>query len=168
MKKILLILCKIALLLTVLILIPSISLFAEDPDTLFNMDIPILYGEENFIGRIDTQTGGTRNSVGLVLSGGSARAFAHIGILRYLEEVGVVPYAASVNRIDVPVSYEITGTWNTGTYRSLLTTGVRYSLLSTTEQESNWYIETGYQLIDFSRNELYGIGGIEIPIADEL
>ena len=32
-----------------------------------------------------------REPVGLVLSGGSARAFAHIGVLRRMEEIGVVP-----------------------------------------------------------------------------
>jgi NTE family protein len=52
---------------------------------------PIVYREEQFISRIRARTGETREPVGLVLSGGSARAFAHIGVLLYLEEVGIVP-----------------------------------------------------------------------------
>lgn len=91
MKQIFLTISKVVLLCTVIFLLANISLFAEELDALFNMDIPILYGEENFIERIESLTGGTRKPVGLVLSGGSARAFAHIGVLRYLEEIGVIP-----------------------------------------------------------------------------
>ena len=54
-------------------------------------DIPIMYGDENFRARIAEKTGGTRSAVGLVLSGGSARAFAHIGVLKLLEEEGIIP-----------------------------------------------------------------------------
>ena len=54
-------------------------------------DIPIMYGDEAFRARIAEKTGGLRTPVGLVLSGGSARAFAHIGVLKYLEEEGIVP-----------------------------------------------------------------------------
>lgn len=52
---------------------------------------PVTYGEEGFLARIAQRTGGSRAPIGLVLSGGSARAFAHIGVLRRLEELGVVP-----------------------------------------------------------------------------
>lgn len=52
---------------------------------------PVTYGEEAFLARIAQRTGGSRAPIGLVLSGGSARAFAHIGVLRRLEELGVVP-----------------------------------------------------------------------------
>ncbi len=50
-----------------------------------------MYGDEAFRARIAERTGGLRSPVGLVLSGGSARAFAHIGVLRMLEEEGIVP-----------------------------------------------------------------------------
>ena len=53
--------------------------------------VPIAYGEQLFRQRILEQTGGERDPVGLVLSGGSARAFAHIGVLELLEETDVVP-----------------------------------------------------------------------------
>ena len=54
-------------------------------------DIPIMYGNEAFRARIAEKTGGLRSPLGLVLSGGSARAFAHIGVLEFLEEEGIVP-----------------------------------------------------------------------------
>jgi len=60
-------------------------------DNLLLANIPISYGNEEFIERIKERTGEDRESIGLVLSGGSARAFAHIGVLKYLEEVGFVP-----------------------------------------------------------------------------
>ncbi len=58
---------------------------------IFTADIPIMYGDAAFRARIAEKTGGERSPVGLVLSGGSARAFAHIGVLKLLEEEGIVP-----------------------------------------------------------------------------
>ncbi len=63
----------------------------DSVDTLLLAATPIVYGEEAFLARIHARTGGLREPVGLVLSGGSARAFAHIGVLRRLEEAGIVP-----------------------------------------------------------------------------
>ena len=54
-------------------------------------DIPITYGDEAFRERILKRTEGKRDPIGLVLTGGSARACAHIGVLRYLDEHGIVP-----------------------------------------------------------------------------
>ncbi len=53
--------------------------------------IPIMYGDHSFRERILERTQGERDPVALVLSGGSARAFAHIGVLKYIEEMGIVP-----------------------------------------------------------------------------
>ena len=57
------------------------------PETVLNnsnellaANIPITYGDANFRQRILERTNGEREPVGLVLSGGSARAFAHIGV----------------------------------------------------------------------------------------
>ena len=63
----------------------------DSVDGLLLAATPIRYGEEAFLARIQARTGGLRTPVGLVLSGGSARAFAHIGVLRRLEEAGIVP-----------------------------------------------------------------------------
>ncbi len=60
-------------------------------DALLLASTPIVYGEEGFLARIQARTGGSREPVGLVLSGGSARAFAHIGVLKRMEEAGIVP-----------------------------------------------------------------------------
>ena len=70
---------------------PSEPLETQEEDSLLLAGEPIIYGEERFIERIKEKTGGQREPVGVVLSGGSARAFAHIGVLEYLEEQGIVP-----------------------------------------------------------------------------
>ena len=54
-------------------------------------DIPVTYGEAEFRERILQRTEGKRDPIGLILTGGSARACAHIGVLRYLDEHGIVP-----------------------------------------------------------------------------
>jgi NTE family protein len=72
----------------IFVLLFTIGISAKD---LMLADLPIWYGKERFVERIEERTGGIREPIGLVLSGGSARAFAHIGVLRYLEEIGIVP-----------------------------------------------------------------------------
>ena len=72
----------------------SFSIFAEEQSTIGDIvysDIPISYGEAQFRERILERTNGERDPIGLVLTGGSARAFAHLGVLKYLEEEGVEP-----------------------------------------------------------------------------
>ncbi|MBI9104335.1 MAG: patatin-like phospholipase family protein [Spirochaetales bacterium] len=78
-----------ATLLIILIFFPAVSQTIDFD--IMNTDVPIIYGEEGFIQRITEKTGGVRQPLGLVLSGGSARAFAHIGVLKYLEEQEIVP-----------------------------------------------------------------------------
>ena len=70
---------------------PGLAVAQVPGDGLMDAPVPIVYGEESFRQRIQARTGGTREAVGLVLSGGSARAFAHIGVLTRLEEAGIVP-----------------------------------------------------------------------------
>ncbi|NCC13277.1 MAG: patatin [Spirochaetia bacterium] len=80
------------LLVMVLLLCMTFSaLSAQDADDILLADVPIAYGDARFRERIFERTQGERSAVGLVLSGGSARAFAHIGVLKYLEEQGIVP-----------------------------------------------------------------------------
>ena len=76
--------------LIVLLLSLSVSLAFADTDDLLLSGEPIYYGEEQFIQRINERCEG-REPIGLVLTGGSARALAHIGVLQYLEENGIVP-----------------------------------------------------------------------------
>ena len=78
--------------LLLLVLFLSLTLGAADNSTIGDIvysDIPISYGEESFRERILERTRGERDPIGLVLTGGSARAFAHLGVLKYLEEQGV-------------------------------------------------------------------------------
>ena len=79
---------KKAVLIVLLFALTVSFAFAED-DLLLSGE-PIYYGEEQFIQRINERCEG-REPVGLVLTGGSARALAHIGVLQYLEENGIVP-----------------------------------------------------------------------------
>ena len=60
-------------------------------DDILVSDIPITYGDAGFRERILQRTNGERDPIGLILTGGSARACAHIGVLKYLEEQGIVP-----------------------------------------------------------------------------
>ena len=63
----------------------------ENFDYFLKSDVPITYGEEGFRNRILARTEGKRDPIGLVLTGGSARALAHIGVLTYLEEQDIEP-----------------------------------------------------------------------------
>ncbi len=69
-----------------ILLLLTIPLFADD---LYLADTALFYGEERFLERIAESE--REEPLGLVLSGGSARAFAHIGVLQYLEEQHIVP-----------------------------------------------------------------------------
>lgn len=60
----------------------------RNPFTALNDPIPI--GIERLSARLDTVRG-EREPLGLVLSGGSARALSHIGVLAALEEAGIRP-----------------------------------------------------------------------------
>ncbi|MBR5645070.1 MAG: patatin-like phospholipase family protein [Treponema sp.] len=64
-----------------------------DPESkLYLQDVPIHEGVEEFTARIEKiRKEEKREPLGLVLCGGSARAFCHIGTLRAMEENGIVP-----------------------------------------------------------------------------
>ena len=93
MKRVLVVLALLAAL--------CLSIFAVDLETevvedeflkeILISDIPVTYGDENFRARILERTEGKRDPVGLVLTGGSARACAHIGVLKYLDEHNIIP-----------------------------------------------------------------------------
>ena len=77
----------------ILILALCLPIFATDLETavendeflkeILISDIPVTYGDEAFRERILLRTEGKRDPIGLVLTGGSARACDHIGVLRY-------------------------------------------------------------------------------------
>lgn len=64
-----------------------------DPESkLFLQDVPVLEGVDDFSAKIEKiRKEEKREPLGLVLCGGSARAFCHIGTLRAMEENGIVP-----------------------------------------------------------------------------
>lgn len=68
------------------------TIYASEDD-LFKADIPIFYGEKQFLDRIEKirKEKEDHKILALHLSGGSARAFAHIGVLKRLEEEGIKP-----------------------------------------------------------------------------
>ncbi len=60
-------------------------------DTFRAIAEPISVGGEAFAARLEAVRASGREPLGLVLAGGSARAFAHIGVLQALEKAGVRP-----------------------------------------------------------------------------
>ncbi len=71
---------------------------SQSEDPLFMTDVPVYFGREQFVKRISERhpetplsSGSSEKPIGLVFSGGAARAFAHIGVLRRLEEEGIIP-----------------------------------------------------------------------------
>jgi len=76
-----------------LLMYPCSAHTAEPADgsPLLSQDVPIYYGEEDFIKRMNELPSGRTKPLGLLLSGGSARAFAHIGVLKALDENGLSP-----------------------------------------------------------------------------
>jgi len=81
---------KIALLF--FILFQLIHLFAEqnEVDPVWFQSSALFIGEEAFSQKIDTLRE-EKEPLALVLSGGSARAYAHIGVLRELEKANIKP-----------------------------------------------------------------------------
>ncbi len=59
-------------------------------EALLSRTLPIFCGEESFRQRL-AQRSPEKAPLGLLLSGGSARAYAHIGVLKRLEEAGIIP-----------------------------------------------------------------------------
>jgi NTE family protein len=74
----------------VLLIVSPPTAFPEPKASFFEIDKPIDYGTDRLKERLDA-LGGEKSLVALHLSGGSARAFCHIGVLKRLEEQGVYP-----------------------------------------------------------------------------
>jgi predicted acylesterase/phospholipase RssA len=68
----------------------AVSFSADTKDDLLVRTVPIFPGEKAFRARIEGVSGDKR-PLGVLLSGGSARAYAHIGVLKRLEEANVKP-----------------------------------------------------------------------------
>ena len=66
------------------------TVFPEN-DTFRVIAEPITVGVDAFSARLDKIRAEGREPIGLVLAGGSARAYAHIGVLQALEDAGIRP-----------------------------------------------------------------------------
>ena len=64
--------------------------YTELDGDLYLTDIPVYYGEEYFLERLNSRSS-EEPPLGLVFSGGAARAFAHIGVLKKMEEENIYP-----------------------------------------------------------------------------
>ena len=60
-------------------------------DTVGSILLPFEYGVDGFAEKIERVRKMGREPFGLVLTGGSARAYAHIGVLKVLEQAGIIP-----------------------------------------------------------------------------
>lgn len=67
------------------------KLLLDESSPYFLQDIPLLQGLDSFNEKIEKVRSSGRQPLGLVLCGGSARAFAHIGVLKAMEENDIVP-----------------------------------------------------------------------------
>ena len=95
-------------------------------------DIPITYGDTSFRERILERTRGERDPIGLVLTGGSARALAHLGVLTYLESEGIVPDFIISNSMGSIIGLLYAAGLSPDQIIDLLTTGGLSSLFSFT------------------------------------
>ena len=77
--------------LLLLLIVTYLFALDEREDNLLLATQPVYYGEKSFVERIQQRTGEESEALGLVLTGGSARALAHIGVLKYLEENEIIP-----------------------------------------------------------------------------
>ncbi len=71
-------------------LLSSIPLFSLPDQSFFDIDEPLYYGFDALEARLEAVQR-DRPILALHLSGGSARAFCHIGVLKRLEEKGIYP-----------------------------------------------------------------------------
>ena len=107
------------------------------------------------ISGLDAQTSDTYPKVGLVLSGGGAKGLAHIGVLKVLEEVGIVP------------DY-ITGTSMGSIVGGLYAIGYTVEELDSLARHMNWDAvlsnQTALSNIAIEEKPYYGRYQVSLPI----
>ena len=90
-------------------------------ENLFYQDVPLFIGEKEFNTKLDKiRTEEKREPLGLILSGGSARAYAHIGVLKKLEEEGLVPDFIVANSMGAIVGILYSAGFSPDTMETLL------------------------------------------------
>lgn len=129
-------------------------------------DIPVTYGDEAFRERILARTEGKRDPIGLILTGGSARACAHIGVLRYLDEVGIVPDFIVSNSMGSIIGMLYAAGISSDQIEEILKVGDISSYFSLTIPTKGGLIDgSGFRaLINYIVGEDYRVEDTDIPI----
>ena len=168
MKKILFVL--------ILILALCLPIFATDLETavendeflkeILISDIPVTYGDEAFRERILQRTEGKRDPIGLVLTGGSARACAHIGVLRYLDERGIVPDFIVSNSMGSIIGMLYAAGITPDQIEEILRVGDISSYFALTLPSNGGFLDpSGFKaLIDYIVGEDYRMEETDIPV----
>lgn len=165
-------------LLFVLIILASLclSLFATDLEKaveedeflkeILISDIPVTYGDEAFRARILLRTEGKRDPIGLVLTGGSARACAHIGVLRYLDEHGIVPDFIVSNSMGSIIGMLYAAGITPDQIEEILRVGDISSYFALTLPSNGGFLDpSGFRaLIDYIVGEEYRLEETDIPV----
>lgn len=164
---------KKVLFLFIVILISIAPVFAEEDviedeflKEILISDIPVVYGDESFRERILARTEGKRDPIGLVLTGGSARACAHIGVLKYLDEIGVKPDFIVSNSMGSIIGMLYAAGVTPGQIEEMLNVGDISSYFSLTLPSSGGFLSAdGFKaLIDYIVGKNYRLEDTEIPV----
>ncbi len=129
-------------------------------------DVPVVYGDENFRERILERTKGERDPIGLVLTGGSARACAHIGVLKYLDEIGVKPDFIVSNSMGSIIGMLYAAGVSPEQIEEMLAIGDISSYFSLTLPSDGGFLSAdGFKaLIDYIVGSDYRLEDTEIPV----
>ena len=129
-------------------------------------DIPVTYGDESFRERILQRTEGKRDPIGLVLTGGSARACAHIGVLRYLDEQGIVPDFIVSNSMGSIIGMLYAAGITPDQIEEILRVGDISSYFALTLPSQGGFLDpSGFKaLIDYIVGEDYRMEETDIPV----
>lgn len=129
-------------------------------------DIPVTYGDEAFRARILLRTEGKRDPIGLVLTGGSARACAHIGVLRYLDEHGIVPDFIVSNSMGSIIGMLYAAGITPDQIEEILRVGDISSYFALTLPSNGGFLDpSGFRaLIDYIVGEEYRLEETDIPV----
>ncbi len=165
MKKIL---CLILVLLLFPFLLFSVEVESDDEflKEILISDVSVVYGDENFRERILERTKGERDPIGLVLTGGSARACAHIGVLKYLDEIGVKPDFIVSNSMGSIIGMLYAAGVSPEQIEEMLAIGDISSYFSLTLPSDGGFLSAdGFKaLIDYIVGSDYRLEDTEIPV----
>lgn len=136
-------------------------------DNLFYQDVPLFIGGEAFNAKLEKiRTEENREPLGLILSGGSARAYAHIGVLKKLEEKGLVPDFIVANSMGAIVGILYSAGFSPATMETLLSNVNFNSFFSPLGILNGGVLSNRYFIsaINMLLQGNFDLGNCEIPI----